>query len=257
MLNYIKSECYRMRVGKGLYLAIGLLGGAVLAMNVLLAVSGRSIADFRYDTVRFSLNTFTALSYAMVVLGAVVPGSLFLDDRRNGVMKNVIASGLSREKLFIGKCIVSFMYTFIILCAVLAIYVGSAYALLREPEWLPLREMLTGIAAALPSAAGSLVCVTFLNAVFRKEFIVGFSWVVVYYMIPSAVFLIGFKVKLFERIASWMPYIFLRKEALVTYDGYYCLWDTPEGMAKCVIAGLLGIAVFTVIGLWRFKKLEI
>lgn len=256
MLNYIKSECYRTIKGKSLYLAMGILSGLVLFMNFVLAAVGHYDPDFRYANFRFSLNNYTAMIYCIVVLGAVVPGCIFLDDRRNGVMKNVISYGISREKIFIGKCLNAFFFTFLVLCEVLVVYVGSAYLLLENPEWVPLREMLVGTAAALPSGIGSLIFMMLLGSLYQKEMTAAVWWMAVYYLVPVAFALIGMKFEVLARIASWMPYVFLSSETMVTYDSYQCLWDTSAGFAKCMISGILGIVIFTAFGIWRFRKQE-
>lgn len=256
MLNYMKSECYRTFRQKSFYVMIGILGGLVLFLNVVLALSQHYIPDFRYGTVRFSLNNFTSVMHFMLVLGAMIPGCLFLDDRRNGIMKNAIAYGISREKLFLGKCIVAFAFSFLIMCVVLAVYVGSAYLLLTQPEWLPLKEMLTGMAASLPSAAASLILMIFLGAVCTKEITAVLVWASVYYLIPTAVFMAGLKFQIFSKISQWLPYNFLRLEVLVTFSDYHCLWDSAAGFAKCMISGGIGIAVFLGLGIWRFRKQE-
>lgn len=256
MLNYIKSECYRTVKGRGLYLAMGILSGLVLVMNFGLASVSHFDPVFRYGTFRYSLNNYTGVSYCLLVLGAVVPGCLFIDDRRNGVMKNVISYGISREKIFIGKCLTAFFFTFLILLEVMAVYVGSAYLLLDNPEWVPLREMLMGTAAVLPSAVSSLIFMMLLGSLYQKEMTATVWWVVVYYLIPAVSALIGMKFRLIAKIASWMPYVFLSTEAEVYYSSYECLWDTPAGFTKCMISGMAGIVIFTAFGIWRFRKQE-
>lgn len=257
MLNYMKSECYRTIKGKGFYTAIVILGGMVLAMNVILALSGHYIPGFAYGTFRFSLNMYTEYMFWTVVLGAVVPACLFFDDRRNGVLKNAVSYGIAREKLFLGKCIVAFFFTFLVLCAVLAVYVGSAYLLLKNPEWEPLREMLMGVVSALPSAAASLVFSMLLGCIFQKDMTAVLVWVSVYYLIPMAFFIVGMKFDLFARIFRWMPYSFLSVESLVTMGDYQCLWDTADGLFRCQLSGFAGILIFLVLGIWRFPKTEL
>lgn len=257
MLNYIKSECYRTSRGKSLYRAMGILAGLVLLMNVGLALGQHYIPDFRYGTFRFSLNNYTAMTYITVLFGAIIPGCLFTDDRRNGVLKNVVAYGISREKIFLGKCIVAFLFTFLVFCTTLLVYVGSAWLLLKNPEWLPLREMLTGAAASLPSATASLIFLLLLGLLYEKEMTAILWWASIFYVIPAVCAVIGLKLELFARIASWMPYNFLQSEAIVTYSDYQCLWDTSAGFAKCMIAGAIGIVVFLVLGIWRFRKQEL
>lgn len=257
MLNYMKSEWYRVTRGKSFYAAIGILGGLVVLMNIVLALGGRYIPDFRYGTFRFSLNCFTGAIYSMVVMGGVVPGCLFVDDRKNGVLKNAVSYGISRDKILVGKFMVSFLFTFLILCAVVGIYLGSARLLLPNPEWEPVWEMLKGIGAALPSAAASLVLILSLGVLYQKEMTMAIWWAVVIYLVPTALSLIGIKVEILRRISSWMPCVFFQSEAIVRYDSYDCLWDTPEGLFKCIFAGLIGIVVFSVFGIWRFRKQEL
>lgn len=256
MLNYMKSECYRTLRGKGLYTAIALLGGLVLCMNVILAVSRNYIEGFLYGTFRFSLNTYTGSIFCMIVLGAVVPACLFWDDRRSGVMKNAISYGVAREKMFLGKCIVAFGFTFLVLCAVLAVYISSAYLLLDHPEWEPLREMLMGVAAVLPSAAASLVFSIMLGCVCQKEMTSVLVWAVVYYLIPMAFLFASLKFDVFARIMRWIPYGFLQTEALVSMNSYYCLWDTAAGFTRCIVSGVVGIVIFLAVGIWKIRKQE-
>lgn len=257
MLNYMKSECYRTLHGKGFYMAIGLLGGMVLCMNVILALSQHYLEGFLYGTFRFSLNMYTGAIFWMIVLGAVVPACLFWDDRRNGVMKNAIAYGIAREKMFLGKCIVAFGFTALVLCAVLAVYISSAYLLLANPEWEPLREMLMGVCACLPSAMASLVFSIMLGCICQKEMTSVLVWVIVYYLIPMGFFLAGLKFDIFARISRWMPYGFLTTEAIVYMNRYDCLWDTAAGFAKCMVSGAVGMAVFLIAGIWKFRKQEL
>ena len=258
MLNYIKSESYRMRTQRGFFIIVGVLCGLVLAMNLVLLGFDRFTPDFRYGTVRFSLNTFTGMiGNLMIMLGAAVPGCVFIEDRKNGVLKTAVAAGLSREKILFGKCIAAFFYTFCVLCIVLAVYVGSAFLLLREPEWLPPREMLTGIAAVLPIAAGSMISILVLGILFRNEITASLIWAMIWFGIPQITFLLGVKIDVFARITAWMPERFLKNEAIVHFSSYDCLWDTAQGFAKCTVSGIIGIAVFLAFGVWRYRKMEL
>lgn len=257
MNNYIKSEWYRIFHGKELYITTAVMSGMVLVMNLVLFLFKQLTPDFRYGTIRFSLNTFTAVPFIMVALGAIVAACLLIDDRKNGVLRNAVAYGISRTSILIGKCIIGVLSALLIMAIVLSVYVGSAYLLLDNPEWLPLREMLSAIGASLPCAAASLILTLVLGSLFQKEMHIVLWWFAVFYGIPLAAFLIGLKVDLIWKISQWMPYNFLRNEVLVNMNTYQCLWDTPDGLAKCLIAGALGIIVFLIFGIWRFNKQEL
>lgn len=256
MINYIKSESYRVTHSTGLYLMTAVMAGTVLLLNTILALGQQYIPNFRYGTFRFSLNNFTAMPFYMLVLGAVVAGCLFIDDRKNGVLKNAISYGIPRAGILAGKCLVGFLSALFALIVVLSVYVGSAFLLLKNPEWIPLKEMLTGIGAVLPSAAASLILMIILGSLCQKEISAVLWWAFIFYVIPQIFFFVGLKVEIIERISRWMPYLFLSMEVRVTYDTYQCLWDTPDGLARCLIAGVSGIVLFLACGILKFKKQE-
>lgn len=256
MLNYMRSEWYRVTHSKGMYVMTAILAGLVVFMNVVLAISDHVIPDFRYGTVRFSLNTLTAQPFFIMIMGAVVAACLFAEDRKSGVLKNAVSYGMSRTNILIGKSVVSLLTSVIIMVVVVAVYVGSAYLLLSNPETLPLREFLTGIGATLLCAIASMILMIVLNLLCQKETVAIIWWAVVLYVIPMACFFIGLKVSIFERISEWMPYTFFKMSVLVTMNDYRCIWDTAEGLMRCITAGMIGIVVFLLFGIWRFRKQE-
>ncbi len=256
MLNYMKSECYRTICGKSFYRAATALCGFILGVNVLLALAGKYLPDFQYGTFRFSLNMYTGSLLNIVILGAVVPACLFWDDRKNGVMKNAISYGIAREKIFLGKCIVAFAFTFLLLCVGLALYVGSAWLLLPNPEWEPVRQMLMGTLCALPAATASLISGILLGCVVQKDMTAVLVWVSIYYLIPIAFFFIGMKLEWFARIFRWMPYSFLNMEVGAYLHRYDCIWDQAGGIARCIAAGIVGIVIFIAVGLLTFRRKE-
>ncbi|MDO4338315.1 MAG: ABC transporter permease [Eubacteriales bacterium] len=256
MLNYMKSEWYRLTHGKEIYVMTAVMSGLVLAMNIVLALGNRYIPDFRYGTFRFSLNIFTSASYYMLVIAAFVGAYLYADDIKNGVMKNAIAYGIPRVRILLGKCIISFIFSLLMLIAIFVVYVGSAYLLLKEPEILPLVEMVKAILSALPSAAAALIFMIVLKTICAKDIVAVLWWAVVFYIIPTVCFFVGLKIEFAEKISEWMPYVFLQMKNLVTYSDYNCLWDTAEGLTRCILGGIAWILVVLAFGLRKAGRQE-
>lgn len=254
MLNYMKSEWYKTIHGKGFYIAGGVMCGLVLLMNLILWGSNHFITDFPYGTFRFSLNTFTAQPIWMIALGSVIAGVLFIDDRKSGIIKNAVAYGIPREQILIGKWLVSLASSLILMCVVFAVYVGSAYVLLEKPEFEPFRQMVMAMVSALPFSIAAMILMNCLGVMIEKETITMLWWMAVIYFIPMAVDILGLYFKGLQRISRWLPYTFLRREVLVTMGEYQCLWDTPEGFLKCMVTGVIGIAVFGVWGIIKFRR---
>lgn len=254
MLNYMKSEWYKTIHGRGFYLAGGVMCGLVLLMNLILWGSNHFITDFPYGTFRFSLNTFTAQPIWMIALGSTIAGVLFIDDRKSGIIKNAVAYGIPREQILIGKWLVSLASSLILMCVVFAVYVGSAYLLLENPEWEPFRQMIMALVSALPFSIAAMMLMLGLGVTLEKETAMMLWWMAVIYFIPMAVDILGMYFKAFEKISGWLPYTFLRSEVLVTRGTYQCLWNTPEGFLKCMVTGVIGIVVFGAWGMIKFRK---
>lgn len=257
MLNYIKGEIYRIAHSRSFYTMLGVLCGIVLLWHIALMTGAALTPDFRYNTFRFSLNTFTAQPFIMPILAVMVSGTLFSEDRKCGVLKTTVSYGISREGVLIGKCIVSLLTALFLLFAVLAFYVACAWFTMRNFEWLPLQEMLMAIVASLPSAIASLIFGNVIFILCQKEINGVIWWFAIFYGVPVIFFFAGLKFDLLARIAEWMPYNFLRMDVIVTYSSYDCIWDTAGGLVHCISAGLIGIIIFLIWGIARVRRVEL
>lgn len=256
MLNYLKSEWYRISRGKELYLLVGILCAIVLAANVLLRVM-TTTPDFPYSTVRFSLsNLISSLGMLFFAAGLLV-WVLFSDDRKDGTFKNAIAYGISRRTLFVGKCIVSVVVGLGGLVVVLAVYIGSA-VLLLEGSAESVIYLLKGVAAALPFTIACVVLAVAVFATLTKPITAFWVWLAIVFIIPSVLNMVGLMIEPVATLASWMPINFFANEVSVNQSGVaQFLWDTPTGLMKCLIAGLTGVVIFAGVGLWRADKTEL
>ena len=247
MLNYMKSELYRIVHGRELYLFTGVLCAIVLLSSVLLWAMA-STPDFPYATVRFSLSNLLSMLPVWV---------LFADDRKDGTFKNAVADGCSRRDLFVGKCLVSTGLGLASMMVILAVYVGSAVLLLEGPaDAVPI--LLKGVAAALPFTVACVVLGVAVCSVLPKTSAAFLVWLAIVAIVPSALHAVGMVVEPVGALASWLPYNFFSNEVAINQSGLAeFLWDTPAGLAKCLIAGFAGVAVFGIAGLWRASKREL
>lgn len=257
MINYIRSEFYRILHTKEIYLFNLLLTAGVLALNGGIHAAASTLPNIRYANVKFVLSFLTGSMDFLFIAGAVLAVLLFSGDRKNGVMKNAVAYGMSRTSLFFGKCIVSFVMALASMVLLTAVYIVSAILLLEGPAQPYVELMLEGIAANLPFAAAALILAVAFIQFFEKELIVGLAWMAVIYLIPSICYSTGFQFKTMAEIAAWMPRNYLMTEVTAGMNGYACLWSEPEGAAKCVIAGVIGIVVFLSLGILINRRKEI
>ncbi len=265
MVNYMKSEFYRILHGKTIYLLTLVITGFAVFLNVVLYAFMTWTPDFPYGYVRFALIQMIAGIDVFYIGALLVVMLLSGDEYKNGVLKNAIAGGMSRSRIFIGKCIVYGIVAAASAAVILAVFISTAYGLL---EWNPavpldstepLRVLLIGAAANLPFSLASIVLTVALSLIFKKETQVYIGWAFVVYLIPTAFQLLGFRNLLCARIAQWMPVIFLRTQINVTFSSMQMdvPWMYPEGFWKLIAAGVIGIILFGAAGILGFRRKDI
>lgn len=257
MINYIRSECYRILHTKEIYVCTGILSLLTLMYNVLSWVLVRLDPSFRYGTVAFSLSNLASMLSLLMVVGGIYALIMF-NDNKSGVMKNAVAYGISREEIFLGKSIVCILSAFCSLCVILTVYIGSA-VLLLEPgveENAP-AILIKGVACMLIMAAAFVVFAVACITCFERDIYGIIVWYFVASIAPRILSLVGLKVKAVGLIASWMPENYLSDGVHINMSGWECLWQTPEGVAKCLVSGMIGLIVFVVLGLAMCRKREV
>ena len=257
MLNYMKSEFYRIRHAKVFYLSTAVLCGLVLLFNGGLAFLNIIDPAFRYGTFRFALNMFIGQPMLYMYMAGLIPLLLFLEDKRSGVLQNTIAFGVPREKIILAKGIVCFLTACVIMAITLVFYVGSAFLLLKNPEILPLQEMLWEIGALMPTAIAVLLLVIVLGMIMQKEANVILFWINIVMLVPNAVWILGLKFDVFYQISRWMPIAYFKREIVVYFNSYECIWHTTEGLIRCLISGFIGIVCVLLFGILKVKKQDL
>lgn len=260
MLNYIKSELYRAFHSKEIHETAIVLTVLVFLMNLILRLFS-SMDHFRYG--------ITSFSYSMLVAGPMiycygagdVAVMLYEADNRNGTRGNSIACGISRIEIFAGKCIVSLLTSLGILLIVMPVYIASAVLLLPKEGPVEIKDLLLEIPAVSLVAAAALILAIVLLEVYDKVLVSILIWLGLLVFIPKALLLAGMYLSdqsaILLNIARWLPANFFSVEMQVTMSECITIWSTPEGMAKCVISGVLGILIFSIAGVLSLRKRDI
>lgn len=255
MLNYLKSEFYRVARSRDLYILTIVAAMLTVFMNAVLYYFQHFVTgEFRYATVRFSLNNMLGNLTFMFVGGLIAAVLVFADEHKNGTIKNTVAYGVSRTQFFIGKCIVASVTASISFIVIEAAHIGTAYLLLENAELEPLKVLLHGVAAILPAAFGAIVLGIAVLCCTEKLTNVIIIWTTVFYLIPAFCDALGRKSELFAKIVRWMPnYQFGR--GITGYLGtYQCVWDTPEGLFRCLVSGFAILLMSAVAGILIFRR---
>lgn len=259
MMNYIKSEIYRISHDKGVYSFTAILAILAILLNAILGWFGKmNGASFAYDTTSFSYSNLVANPMIFCVMGAVVGIILYDGNKKNGNLKNTIAFGISRTKVFAGECIVSNVTAVVSLIVVLSVYIVSAIRFLEHAGPVSLTDLLTEIPAVFLLSVASLISIIVCIEAYEKSSTGIIVWVILWFIIPKIIFYLGLRIGVFYSIAMWMPANFFGTSGMrVNMSQSITAWGTAEGMAKCIISGIIGIVIFSLAGVVSLRKREL
>lgn len=256
MLNYIKSELYRVFHSKGIYLFVGVCSLLMLAMNIVLWVSNKRDVTFSYATTKNAFRTLTSEMGTILILIACLVSIITTDEFKFRTMNNSIAFGLSRIHIYISKLVVNLIVSILALIVISGVLAGSGYALLEYNGTQDLEMLVRAIIACIPVfIAGVIAAVSFY-------FILGnmsagtWTYIIVIAGIPAVVSILGMKFKVFARAGKWMMYNTISDTTFNKAGEMVFPWTTQEGFIHCLLVGALGIIIFFTVGICMTRKKE-
>lgn len=253
MLNYMKSEWYRIFHSSAIYITILIFSGLTLLFNIVLYLFDHFTPDFPYATTSFSFSNIVANPMIFCYSAFVLVYILYEKSTKNGNLKNVVAFGISRTKIFIGQFIVSLTVAVIVLIITEVLYISSTFLLLPNKGPVTVYDVLWEIVAVSLVAVSGLICSILLVQLFERSFIGMLVWLCVFNFIPKILFFVGMVVKPVRQVAMWLPQNFFSIMQVNTTE-CVTVWDTASGLSKCLISGLIGIVVFGVWGILSLRK---
>ncbi len=265
MLNYIKSECYRISHRPALYVTTLLLSAFVVGLIVLIAV-------FAWDTDNASAVN-AGITYAGLIsspqvfmyMAAIISCLIYSSVHKYGDVKNTVAGGLSRVQVFAGKCITSLITATIVMIVLLAVWIISAELILTSGGLFSIADVLFEVLVVYLIAAANIITVQLFFELFKKEMLAALDWAAVWIILPAVLNLLGMRFEVLADIASWMPYNFLQNVVQTTTVAQGdvmggsvsvsiiaqkpdVLWYTSEGLFKCLLSGAIGVTLFSLAG---------
>lgn len=253
MLNYVRSELYRNFHMKGSYLLIGICGGLVVAMHGVLFWAGTQ-ADVLYDNMNFSMGILLSAGTLLAAISLIVASIAFGDEYKNGTMKNVVAYGFSRMKIFFGKQIAALITAMICFLAILGIFLASGFLLVENASAETWRELFIGLGVMIPNLAAVLAFSVSLQLIMENSTAAQWVGLGVLFVMPPIFELLGMKFPIFAELMEWIPTQAIGN-VLLPESGY--VWDTAEGMIHCVSVGLVWLAFSLGLGCIGFARRDI
>lgn len=255
MLNYIKSEFYRITHSAMLYAVGFAFVAAPTLMNIMLYCFTLSKPDYPFSTTSFSFSNVVANPMVFCVAALFLVYALYEGNKKNGNLKNAIASGLSRGKIFMGQVIVCLVVSIIFLAIAAIVYIFSARLLLRIEGPVTAFDLIMEILAVAPIAIAALILSVVVVMRFDKSFMGIIWWICILFLVPQLLLYIGLEIEPVREIAMWLPRNFF-SGMQVNQTVCAPIWDTASGLAKCLISGSIGIVVFGIYGIISLRKKE-
>lgn len=253
MMNYIKSEVYRITHTKELYLVTGIMAALVLLFNGAIHFWGG-----RYAVTSFSYSNLVSNPMVFVAAGTVIAYILYEDSHKNGNLKNTVAGGISRIKIFAGECIISAAVSTLVMAVTLAVWILSAEFLLEHTGPVVLDDLLWEIPMVYLIAIAGLISGIVFMELFEKSVIGIIGWFLIWIAVPKMFVYLALRFEAFYPTAMWMPSNFFGVNGVqVNMQTCITVWDTASGMARCVISGIVGIVVFTAAGILAVRKKDL
>ncbi len=247
MLNYVKSEIYRVLRTKSIYTISFLCLLFLLANLTLTWFLGLGDENFRYNNTEFIFG-FAQNSISMLLL--IVPflvNSLFADEYQNGTFKNSVAYGVNRTVLYFGKLILSTIVSITICMIILFIFVASAEILLQNSGAVYRNDLLGDIWHSVPLFLAALTLSHMLSFTTKKASTHIFIYFSIVSLLPNILGMFYQVVAIPEAIFKLFPSHLIQMR----------YWQTTTEWLYCWGIFVLYFIVTSVIGLRIFSKCDV
>ena len=184
-------------------------------------------------------------------MGALVAFVLYESRRKNSNLKNSVAFGFTRPQLFLGQCLTALITATVIMLIVLTVWIASAELLLARTDIWTLNDFLASTLYVFLLAVSGLVSAVFFIAIFRREMTAVVAWIAVWSIAPTVFRYLGLQSDICAKIAGWMPRNFFSADSIVRW------WEDPLTLEKAIVSGVIGILVFTLLGVVSLRKRDL
>lgn len=249
----MRSESYQIRRNRSFFVCLIVMTAGILAIIGIM----KYLDSLAADTLSLPLNalyTSMSLIHGFVI---IVAGSLENNEyQRHHTVKNSVAFGIPRAKIYLGKFFSQLLACTLVYIAVPLLFIGIGCLLLKTPP----KEDFIYLFRAL--AGGYPLCVCEFSICFCFFTNLGANWAgvlsaaFVSWGLPQIFYILGYKFPVFTVLHKWSPANMVEFQ-LDSHGMRYAFWDTASGMSHCYLSGIVGTLLFIAIGLYWLNKREI
>jgi len=172
MINYLKSEIFRISRTKSVYIFPLMLNlGIIAILGITRYFAYLDGVDFPYNNSAFIFLTIQSMLQSVIFLIPIIVNIIFADEHKNGTFKNPISYGVNRHVLFFGKLILMTIYSLVALTFTVISIIFFTNLMMESGSVSDLRSqrnMIEGIIGALPLLLALLSLSHMLSFVLKK-----------------------------------------------------------------------------------------
>ncbi len=258
MINYIKSEFYRLLHSKGSYLFIIICSALLLSANIVLALVGRTELNFPYASTAFSLSLFYTSTPFVFILCVSVASTVFGNEHTHHTMKNSVSFGIFRGCIYLGKFLVEVIYALIAFLIIGGVFVGSSYLLLENSNTGELELLVRSSFAVLPLLLYALATSNCFLFIIEGTGGAIAAIVGVLLALPIVSNYLAMKFVIFQKISKFLPWNLINNMNFDVEKIQLVLpWEGSTGYLNYWLYGGAQMLLFVLIGYFVFSRKEI
>lgn len=257
MLNYIKSEFYRIFHSKEVYRLTGIFAILLAAYNVILYFAQRYLEGFTYGNTRHTYIMIDASMGVFFYIIIIICSSLDGSSIKN--LKNSVGYGVDRKVIFFGRIIAQSIVCIVMYLGLMGFYYVLGKELLEDSGKQISDMFVRSTFVCIPMLLGALViyhcCILWCKNTINAAVIM----IVILDIIPRITDILAYKFQQIKGFSNMLMHNLMQVQLIETASGYDRVysWQTTEGVIRCIIAGVCAIVIFSVLGIKSFQKKEI
>ena len=254
MLNYVKSELYRMLHSRGYLIFYGVCAIVLILINLLFR-GGSPIGDLGISM--YLISQFLSI---VGLLTICIADMVFSSGYKHQTLKNTLAYGCSRSQLFFGKFLTEVIVAFAVAGVVFGLFLGSGFLFLgNSPEIAVIvNNFMLALLGCIPIWLGCLALAHLCLFLIRGDVAAGIAFAGLLVLPNTVLAFLGMLNGLREICITAREYLLWNQ-----YSNLLTAWHLQgeaielSDLALPAVIGLAHMAVFLLIGLLLFKKKEI
>ena len=257
MLNYMKSEFYRIFHSKEIYVLTGIFTILLATYNLGIYFC-QALPNFQYANTWHTYGMVDTSMGVLIFIVIIICSTIDNTNLRN--MKNTVAYGIDRKIVFLGRIITQSAVCLAMYLGLMGFHFGMGKLLLEDSGREASEMFIRSTFVCIPMFLG-VVVIYHCCILWNKNAITAVSIMIVILMVvPKGMSLLAYKLPQFKKISDMLMYNLMQVQFVAKDTGGYLrvfTWDTTAGVIKCMIAGISAIVIFSIIGVRVLQKKEI